>query len=254
VLRGPSSKRLKLFCKHVGRAIHRFKMIENGDRVLIGVSGGKDSLSLAFALAERKKWIPITYDLAALHIEWREYPLSEKKLADLARFFEILDIPFKSVQASLFSPSFHEKFNCYLCSRNRKRILFTEAQRGGFGKIALAHNLDDVIETTLINLFYGGEFSTMMPVQSFFEGKLKIIRPMVQVKEKEVQQVSRALDLPIISSTCPNAQSNQRIVMKEIIRNLSRINRRVRENIYRAPWNINIEYLPVSLESDYKLK
>jgi tRNA 2-thiocytidine biosynthesis protein TtcA len=232
------------FVKHVGRGINRFGMILDNDRVLIGVSGGKDSLSLAFALAERKKWVPITYELRALLIDWKEYPLSDAQKERVASFFDALSIPLEIVSATMIHTLPKKGFNCYICARNRKRILFNEAERLGIGKIALGHNLDDIIETTLMNMFFRGEFSTMMPVQNFFGGKMKIIRPMCEVYEKEIARISKALDFPVLSVDCPYKNTNQRILIKQVIGSLLRVNKKVRDNIYRTPWNINGEYLP----------
>ena len=241
-----NEKKIKSFCKHVGRAINRFRMISCGDRILIGVSGGKDSLALCFALAERKKWVPISYDLLAVHIDWMEYPLPPAQKLRLRSFLDELAIPLILADASIFEGQ--RKFDCYQCARNRKRILFEAAAQQGCRKIALGHTMDDVVETTLMNLAFGGEFSTMMPVQKFFGDTVTIIRPMVEVKEREVVDVAGRLGLPVADIRCPNKESNRRLLMKEVIRQLSRANRRVRENIFRSPWNINTRYLPHSLD------
>ena len=239
------------FVKRVGRGIHRFGMIQAGDQILIGVSGGKDSLSLCVALQERMKWVPITYHLGAAVIEWKEYPFDPTEKEELLAYLQRLGIETRVISASISPPSFHGQLNCYLCSRNRKRLLFSEAQARGFTKVALGHTMDDVVETTLMNLFFGGEFATMMPVQSFFEGDLLVIRPMVEVTEKEVERFRKRIDLPVISSRCPHRLTNRRVLMKEIIGQLQRVNRKVRENIYRAPWKINWDYLPVSLSAEW---
>jgi tRNA 2-thiocytidine biosynthesis protein TtcA len=238
------SKRLKWFSKHVGRTIHRFHMIRPGEKILIGVSGGKDSLALSLALAERKKWVLVPYDLFALQIEWKEYPISSEKKKRLTAFFKALDIPYRIVQSTMMHPSFKNNFNCYICSRNRKRILFTEADNMGITKVALGHNLDDVIETTLLNIFFRGQLATIMPVQDFFKGKIKIIRPLYEVYEREIIRIAEELNLPVFSINCPKLHSNQRIVIKDIIRTLSHINKKVRDNIYRIPWHINRNYFP----------
>jgi len=235
------------FCKHVGRAINRFQMIRDGDRIIIGVSGGKDSLALCYALSERRRWVPIDYDLLAVHIDWREHPLPEESRARLFTFLQQRGLPFLSVKASIRPPSFRGKFNCYLCSRNRKRIFFEIAQKKGFHTIALGHTMDDVVETTLLNLVFGGEFSTMMPIQSFFEGRMRIIRPMVEVPEREVADAAMRLGFPEIPTECPQKGDSRRLTIREVIGELSRLNRRVRQNIFRSPWHIKTEYLPSSL-------
>jgi tRNA 2-thiocytidine biosynthesis protein TtcA len=232
------------FAQHAGRGIHRFHMIVPGDRVLIGVSGGKDSLALSLALAMRKKWVPIDYELHALQIEWREHPLTESEKQAIDGFYAELGIPLRRVPASICPPSFRKKFSCYTCSRNRKRLLFDEATRIGATRIALGHHLDDIAHTTLMNLFFRGEFSTMMPVQEFFGGKLSIIRPLCEVRESEVARVASRLSFPVINPRCPNADKNQRALMRDILRQASRVDRHAATNVYGAAWRINHDYLP----------
>jgi tRNA 2-thiocytidine biosynthesis protein TtcA len=242
-----AARRLSVFAKKVGRGINRFNMIGPGDRVLIGVSGGKDSLALCVALSERMRWVPVRYECRALIIDWLERPADPAHLEAVRRFLDPLGIPCDIVATSYYAMSGDGPFSCYICSRNRKRILFREAERLGISKIALGHHRDDIIETTLMNLFYRGEFSTMMPVQRFFDGRMQIIRPLCEVAEKDVERLSRVVDLPVFSVDCPRNNRNHRLVFKEIIRKVERLNRHVRENIYNAPWRINPEYLPSSL-------
>ncbi len=243
-------RRFSVFAKHVGRGINRFNMIEEGDRILIAVSGGKDSLALAAALAERRKWVPIKYSLSAMQIEWREFPLKDGERRAIDRYFESLRIPLYRVKAKIFPDSYEKEFNCYICSRNRKRIIFSEAEKFGIKKIALGHHMDDIVETTLINLLFRGEFSTMMPVQEFFGGRMKIIRPMCEVKEGEIDRIATILKLPVVPVRCPKMGINERNFIRSIIREIERKNKRVKENIYQAPWNIKKEYLPLYLNEE----
>jgi tRNA 2-thiocytidine biosynthesis protein TtcA len=235
---------LTRFAKLTGRGINRFGMIKEGDRIIIGTSGGKDSLALSLALSMRKKWVPIDYELKAIRIEWKEYPLSAKASTAIEDFYETLSIPIKTISATMFSPSFHGKFDCYLCSRNRKRLLFEEAERITANKVALGHHMDDIVETTLINLCFRGNFSTMMPVQEFFGGKLSIIRPLCMVKEKMVYKVAERLRLPVASLACPHKETNIRSKVKPVLQELLKIDSKTREHIFESPWNINEEYLP----------
>ena len=128
--------------------------------------------------------------------------------------------------------------------RNKRRILFDEADRLGITKIALGHHMDDIIETTLMNMCFHGEISTMMPVQGFFGGALSIIRPMCQVKEQEVKRAITLLDCPVFETTCPRKDLNRRAAIKQMVNELARINKRVRENIFNAPDRIKSDYLP----------
>ena len=153
-----------------------------------------------------------------------------------------MDIPVKFLVRDMFPESFRVRFNCYLCSRNRKRILFEEAGTLGISKIALGHHLDDIAETTLINLCMRGNFSTMMPVQRFFGGKVSIIRPLCMVKESTVSLVATRLSLPCFTLACPYHKTNLRLSIKPFVKDLAKLDPKVREHIFSAHWNINREY------------
>ena len=233
--------------KETGKGINRFNMIVGGDDVLLAISGGKDSLVLALCLALRLKWLPVSYNLKALHINWKEYPMPEDLSKEIKEFFKQLNIPYESASHSMHPESFKGDFSCYLCARNRKRILFDYADKHNIKKIATGHHMDDIIETTLINMCFRGNFSTMMPVQDFFNGKLKLIRPMALVTETKVKLVSDRLNLPVYHTECPHKETNMRLKVKPIIKDLSRMDKNVREHIFNSPWNINKDYLPSDL-------
>jgi tRNA 2-thiocytidine biosynthesis protein TtcA len=233
--------------KQAGKGINRFSMMGENDKILLAVSGGKDSLVLALCLAVRLKWLPVKYELKALHINFRQYPLPENKLSEIKKYFEMLSIPFESQDADIKPPSFRGKFNCYLCARNRKRILFEYAEKHGINIIATGHHMDDIVETTLINLCLRGNFSTMMPVQDFFGGKIKLIRPLCLVRETAVKLAAERLELPVHNTSCPHRESNLRLKMKPVLNELYRLDKNVYEHVFDAPWKINPEYLPGEL-------
>ena len=236
---------LMRFLKAVGRGINRYAMIGDGDRVLLAVSGGKDSLALALALSLRRRFLPIHYDLEGLLVNWKQYPHPPQNLDAIVAFFREIAVPLRIVEASIYPESFSGRFNCYLCGRNRRRILF-EHVSGWEGRplIATGHHLDDIVETTLMNLFFRGSFATMMPVQSFFNDRLRIIRPMCLVKEETVRGAARRAELPVSTIPCPLREKNIRVRLKPLLRDLEKINPRVRENIQRAHANIDFDYLP----------
>lgn len=242
-----SRKKLGVFCRHVGRTIERFGMIGDGDRILLGISGGKDSMCMALALKERLRWVPIRYELMAVQVQWREYPMEEAERLRMESFLGDLGIPFTRVEASAFPPSFKGRFDCYLCARNRRRILFEQAAHLGCTTLSMGHHLDDVVETTLMNLCFQGQFSTMMPVQEFFGGRLRVIRPLSEVTEREVSSLVRSLDVPVAATRCPTGGEGLRRVVRGVVSELSHHGKRVRQNIYRAPWHINTDYLPSTL-------
>lgn len=233
------------FLRKLGRGINRHGMIGDGDRVLLSVSGGKDSLVLALGLRLRLRFLPITYRLEGVLVNWREHPHSPEALRRIDRFFHALEIPLTIVQADMRPESFGGRFDCYRCGRNRRRILFEIVREWpDFPFIATGHHLDDIAQTTLMNIFFRGSFSTMMPVQPFFQDTLRVVRPMCEVREETIQAVARDLELPVASIDCPFHSTNIRTRIRPFIEEMERINPRVRENIYRSHTNIETEYLP----------
>ena len=184
------------------------------------------------------------YELHGLFIDWREYPADAENRERLLEFMDSLDIPCRIVEAGIYPVTYDKPFNCYICSRNRKRILFEEAKRLGLRKVAVGHHLDDIIETTLMNLFFKGEIATMLPIQDFFNGQIKIIRPMCEVEERDVLRLLKIYPLPVFDINCPRKPDNQRAFFKDLIRQVKRKNKHVKENLYNAPWRINKDYLP----------
>ncbi|MGN0907515.1 MAG: ATP-binding protein [Bullifex sp.] len=222
------------FVKASGKAINRYNMIKEGDEVLLAVSGGKDSLALALALSLRLRWLPVKYKLRALMINWIEHPIDDEHKTLLREYFKTLGIEFEIMDENQFPTSFKGEFNCYLCSRNRRRILFEYADRNDVKLIAMGHHLDDLVETTMMNLCFRANFATMLPVQEFFDGKLHIIRPLIEVHESVTGRLAEVYDLPVIKPVCPYDQTNIRARLKPIISELSHIDRLTREHIYNA--------------------
>ena len=222
------------FIKDVGKGINDFDMIRDGEDILIGVSGGKDSLALAMALSIRRKWLPITYKLHAIMINWIEHPIDESYRPRLKKYFQDLDIDFEIVDEKQFPTTEPENYNCYICARNRRRILFEIANKRGFKQIALGHHIDDLVETTMMNLFFRGDFATMNPIQEFFDGDLYVIRPMIEIHENTIIRLAQTFDLPVIKPVCPYDQTNIRAKLKPIVKELSHMDKFVREHVFEA--------------------
>lgn len=222
------------FIKQTGKGINDFNMIKDGDRVLIAASGGKDSLALSLALSIRRKWLPIHYDLKALMINWIEHPIPDIWKEKLKQYYDDLGIDFEIVDENQFPCSFKGEFNCYLCSRNRRRILFEYAGKNEIRLIAMGHHLDDLVETSLMNIFFRANFSTMQAVQDFFNGKLYIIRPMIEVHESVTKRLAECYDIPCIKPVCPYDQTNVRAKLKPIVGELVHIDKLAREHVFAA--------------------
>jgi len=222
------------FIKLTGKAINRHDMIRANDSILLSVSGGKDSLALALALSIRLKWLPIVYSMRALMINWTEHPIEPNAQTQLKHYFDALGIPLTIIDESQYPMSFKGEFNCYLCSRNKRRILFDYAEEHNCKLIATGHHLDDLVETTLLNLTSRASFSTMLPIQEFFGGKIHIIRPMIEVHEQTIERLGETYRLPAVKPVCPHDQTNIRSKLKPIVRELVHLDRDAREHIYRA--------------------
>lgn len=234
ILEGNMQPWVMRFIKAVGKGVNDFDMIRDGENILLGVSGGKDSLALALALSLRRRWLPIDYRLSAVMIDWIEHPIDEAYRPRLEQYFSDLDIDFEIIRRSQFPTSETDDFNCYLCSRNRRKILFETAQEKGFRQVALGHHLDDLVETTMMNLFFRGKFATMNPIQEFFDGQLYVIRPMIEIHENTIRRLAETYDLPVIKPVCPYDQTNIRANLKPVVRELAHMDRFAREHVFEA--------------------
>lgn len=234
LIRGDIPPWVMRYIKSVGKTINTYSMIKENDEVLLAVSGGKDSLALALALSLRLKWLPVSYRLRALMINWIEHPIDEDSKKRLYEYFSSLGIDFTMLDEHQFPFSFNGDFNCYLCSRNRRRILFEYAAENSIRLIAMGHHLDDLVETSLMNLCFRASFSSMLPVQDFFSGRLFIIRPLIEIHESVTKRLSDYYNLPVVKPVCPYDQTNIRSQLKPIVKSLCHIDSLTREHIYNA--------------------
>ncbi len=219
--------------KNAGKAIARFAMIPPGSRVLLGVSGGKDSLCMALALECCRARRYADFDLAAVRIEWREAPMAPEADAAIARYLERLKIPYVRVEASMRGDRPDGKLGCYRCARERKRRVFETAAAGGFDRVAFAHTLDDAAGTALANLVKHGRLESLAPVRDFL-GRVEVIRPLVMARETALAYAAAALGLPVASIDCPRRNDNGRLALRAALAELEKMDRLVREHVFDA--------------------
>lgn len=229
--------------KLVGKAIHRYDMIDDGDRIVVGLSGGKDSLALIWMLNERRSRIPIHYDLFAVHIE----PGFDGGFSkSLKAYCEEIGIQLR-VEYTDYGLQGHGSENrenpCFLCSRLRRKRLFEIADELGCTKLALGHNKDDIIETLFMNICYAGEISTMVPSQSFFDQTFTVIRPLAFVDEDLIRRFSSDQGFPEFVNPCPSAGQSKRAEIKMLLRTLYSTNRKIKGNIFRSMSHVRKDYL-----------
>lgn len=227
----------------MGKAVHSRDMIQDGDHVMVAVSGGKDSLSLLWLLRERLARVPINYRVTAVHVDPGFGAGSAERMEE---FFSAHGFESRVVRGD-FGPMAHGPENrenpCFLCSRIRRKILFETARELGCNKIAFGHHKDDVIETFFLNVFYGASVSTMKPVQEFFGGQLIVIRPFFMIDSDLIRRYSRSMNWEEVDLGCPTAGSSKREEIKTILIQLYRGNRKIKGNIFHALQNVKPEYL-----------
>ncbi|CCK79536.1 tRNA 2-thiocytidine(32) synthetase TtcA [Desulfobacula toluolica] len=227
----------------VGKAIHDWDMILENDRILVGLSGGKDSQALLEILVALQKKAPIRFELLPVHID-AGFEGSFAK--DLEYYVENAygDIKIEYKDYGVLAHSDENRSNpCFLCSWLRRKRLFEIAQEQGCKKIALGHNKDDIIETLFINICYAGKIGTMKPRQAFFNGAIDIIRPLSYVDKEDIIRFGQLFDLPEFKNNCPSANQTKRSEIKNLLETLYKHNKHIKGNIFRAMSNVALDYL-----------
>lgn len=238
-----TNRTYKVLNRSIGKALHQYRMISDGDRIAVGLSGGKDSLTLMWFLQDRLTRIPIRYQLFPIYID----PGFEGGFSDeLAAFVSETGSSLR-VEKTDYGILSHSEVNrenpCFLCSRLRRKRLFEIADELGCRKLALGHHKDDIIETLFMNMCYAGEISTMVPLQTLFQGRFTIIRPLALADEDSIQRFSEELQFPRFINPCPSAALSKRHEIKTLLNQLYRSNRKIKGNIFRSMSRVKPEYL-----------
>ena len=202
------------------RADQDFNLIENGDRIMIGVSGGKDSLLLLHALGLYRRFSHKDFSLLAVTVSMGLEPFDLSPVRELC---ERLDIDFMVRETEIGKIIFEyrqEKNPCALCSKMRRAVLANTCVEQGFNKLALGHHREDAIETLLMSLFYEGRFHTFHPKTVMSRTGITVIRPLIYLPESHVKHMAKVLDLPVVTSPCPANGITRRAEMKELLRKL----------------------------------
>ncbi len=220
----------KVMWNPIGKAMHKYDMVEAGDRIAVGISGGKDSMALLNALVRIKKIVNFDFEILPIHI----HPtVDSAKYEKIEKYCEKLGLKLQVFETDLANFLFEEKKPknpCFLCGRIRRGMLYRIMKDQGINKLALGHHKDDIIETFLMNIFYQGNMHTMKPAYESEEYGVKVIRPLAFVEEKDIIRYVKRVGLPILVSECPyeTNDNSRRLRMKNLITDLSRENSEIR--------------------------
>ena len=233
--------------KRFHKACADYGLIADGDHVLVGLSGGKDSLALVELLGKRAQIFVPRFRVTALHVRVRERAyLSD--LSALEKFCQAFGVSLIVKDTEITEkPARGEKDPCFLCAWYRRKVLFETAQELGCNKIALGHHKDDIVETLLMNLVFQGAFATMPPCLPMEKMPIQIIRPLCLIEEKDLVRYAELQAYPKQTRLCPFEKESSRAEVKQLLTTLERLNPNVRDSLWGAMQNIKQDYLPKPL-------
>ena len=216
------------------KGITKYNMIKNGDKIAVGVSGGKDSVTLLKLLAEYRRFSPERFDLVAISVDlnFKDNPTDFEPLKNLCSELDVEYFIEKTDIGQIVFDVRKESNPCALCSKMRKGALNSLAKEKGCNKVALGHHADDLIDTLLLSLFYEGRLSTFAPKSYLDKTDLTLIRPMIMIKEMDI--ISYAKNLPIVKSCCPANTFTKREYVKDVIRRIGEDIPNVRDMMFTA--------------------
>ena len=241
----------KKLLRKVGKAIFDFKMIREGDRVIVGLSGGKDSWTLLRLLEILRNKAPVNFSILALNID---FSFNEENSKKISSYLKAKGYAYHIEKVNIYKVLEEKVENknkyCVLCSRFRRGILYSFASSRGYNKIALGHHGDDLIETLLLNLFFEGKIKSMAPRLFADDGINQVIRPMSYVEESLIEEYIAFMDFPVVSCGCPVGKGliTKRKEIKSLINNLEKRYPTVRGNLLGSLKRISLDHL---LNPDY---
>ena len=201
----------------IRKACEDYDLIDDGDKIAVGLSGGKDSLVLLTALSIMRRFYPKKFEVVAITIDLFNGKSNCDKLRE---YCKNLDVEFVLVDSQIYDIVFEsrkESNPCSLCAKLRRGILNNKAHEIGCNKVALGHHMDDLIHTFMLSMFYEGRLSTFMPKTYLSKVDLFVIRPMIYIEEKEIISTAKRLNMPVMNNCCPANHKTEREHMKEIV-------------------------------------
>ena len=216
------------------KAVQDYDLIQEGDHVCVGLSGGKDSLALLVTMAYLKRFYPKRFALSAVTVSLG-FPGVD--YSAMRAFCESLEVPLTVAETDIAEIVFdirQEQNPCALCANLRRGAVNDNARKMGCNVVALAHHKDDIIETALLSLFYEGRFYCFEPSTWLERAQVRVIRPFLYAEESEIRQFAAAVSVPVVHNPCPMDRASSRAEVKELIRNLEQKNKFLRSNLFGA--------------------
>lgn len=226
--------KLQQLLSYVRKAVDDYNMIEEGDRIAIGISGGKDSLALLHALSSLKRFYPKHFDICAVTVD---LGFGNLDLDPVKEICDKLNVPYKIIKTDIAQIVFDERKEsnpCSLCAKMRKGALNYEIKEMGCNKVAFAHHKDDVVDTMMMSLIYEGRFHTFNPVTYLNRMDVTIIRPLIYINEADIIGFIRRYDIPVVKSPCPADKHTKREYIKQLVNNINHDAPGVRNRMFTA--------------------
>ncbi len=235
---------LQRLLSYTRKAVDEYSMIQEGDHIAVGISGGKDSLTLLYALHGLKRFYPQKFELSAVTVD---VGFENFNLEPIQNLCKELEVPYKVVKSDIYDILFHvrqESNPCSLCAKMRKGALNEAVKEMGCNKVAYAHHKDDIIETMLLSLIFEGRFYSFSPKTYLDRMDLTVIRPMMFVDEMEVIGFRNKYSLPVVKGKCPVDGHTKRQYAKELLRELNKEHPGTKERMFHAILTGNIKGWP----------
>ena len=233
--------KLQKLYSYARRAIDDYNMIEEGDKIAVGISGGKDSLTLLYALHGLQKFYPKHFELCAITVD---LGFDNMDLTEIGKLCDELEVPYHIVKTDIAQIIFEERKEenpCSLCAKMRKGSLNEKLKELGYNKVAYAHHRDDVVETMLLSLMYEGRFHCFAPVTYLDRMQVTVIRPLIYVHEADVIGFVRKYDIPVVKSPCPADGNTKREYAHELLQSMIKDNPGVKNRMFTAIVDSNIK-------------
>lgn len=232
--------KLQQLYSYTRKAIDDYQLIDEGDKIVVGISGGKDSLALLYALSGLRRFYPKNFELMAVTVD---LGYDGFDLTSIQALCDTLDVPYHIVHTEIGKIIFNErqeKSPCSLCAKMRKGALNDFVKESGYNKVAYAHHMDDVIETAFLSMIFEGRFYSFPPKTYLEDTELTIIRPMIYASEAEVKGFQNKYQLPIVANPCPIDGNTKREYVKDLIRQMNSENPGVKSRLFHAIQTGNI--------------